>query len=282
MDAPCRRTPSRGGTAIRSAAGKATRSSSKPPASCARKILSGLARHAYRGDVTPDDLKVLQEFYARGREEGGSFDSGIDLALRRILSSPKFVFRVERDPAAVANGSVYKLSDLEVASRLSFFLWSTIPDDQLLALAEKGEVSKPAVLEQQVRRMIAAGSGYGGVRGDGIRIVVPTAEGAVEACKLLLDRGVDVDAFNNAGNTALHAAITRGDPVVGFLASRGATLTLKNKAGVTPLDIAKGNSGRGGRGGGRGAPVVRESTVKLLEQLIRESEAKKSRAQAAP
>jgi ankyrin repeat protein len=127
--------------------------------------------------------------------------------------------------------------------------------------------------------MIAAGSGYGGVRGDGIRIVVPTAEGAVAACKLLLDRGVDVDAFNNAGNTALHAAVTRGDPVVAFLASRGATLTLKNKAGVTPLDIAKGNSGRSGRGGGRGAPVVRESTVKLLEQLIRESEAKKSSAQ---
>jgi ankyrin repeat protein len=126
--------------------------------------------------------------------------------------------------------------------------------------------------------MIAAGSGYGGVRGDGIRIVVPTPEGAVEACALLLDRGVDVDAFNNAGNTALHAAITRGDPVVALLASRGATLTLKNKAGLTPLDIAKGNGGRGGRGGGRGAPVIRESTVKLLEQLIRDAEAKKSSA----
>jgi ankyrin repeat protein len=131
--------------------------------------------------------------------------------------------------------------------------------------------------------MIAAGSGYGGVRGDGIRIVVPTPEGAVEACALLLDRGVDVDAFNNAGNTALHAAVTRGDPVVAFLASRGATLTLKNKAGLTPLDLAKGAGGRGGRGGGGGrGAVVRESTVKLLEQLIREAEAKKSSARTQP
>jgi uncharacterized protein len=129
--------------------------------------------------------------------------------------------------------------------------------------------------------MIAAGSGYGGVRGDGIRIVVPTPEGAVEACTLLLDRGVDVDAFNNAGNTALHAAVTRGDPVVAFLASRGATLTLKNKAGLTPLDLAKGAGGRGARGGGRGA-VVRESTVKLLEQLIRDAEATKSSARTQP
>ena len=118
--------------------------------------------------------------------------------------------------------------------------------------------------------MIAAGSGYGGIRGEGIRIVIPTPEGAVEAVKLLLDRGVDVDAFNNGGNTALHAAVSRGDAVVAYLASRGATLTLRNKAGLTPLDLARGTAGRGGRGGGRGG-VVRESTVKLLEQLIRDS-----------
>jgi mono/diheme cytochrome c family protein len=124
-------------------------------AACAAKVLSALARRAYRGDVTSDDLKVLHEFYARGREEGGSFDTGIDLALRRVLSSPKFVFRVERDPANVASGAAYRLSDLEIASRLSFFLWSTIPDDQLLALAEKGTLSAPPVLEQQVRRMLA-------------------------------------------------------------------------------------------------------------------------------
>jgi len=131
--------------------------------------------------------------------------------------------------------------------------------------------------------MIAAGSGYGGVRGDGIRIVVPTPEGAVEACALLLERGVDVDAFNNAGNTALHAAVTRGDPVVAFLASRGATLTLKNKAGLTALDLAKGAGARGARGGGGGrGAVVRESTVKLLEQLIRDAEAKKNSARTQP
>jgi ankyrin repeat protein len=117
--------------------------------------------------------------------------------------------------------------------------------------------------------MIAAGQGYGGLRGEGIRIVVPTPEGAIEALTLLLDRGMDVDAFNNAGNTALHAAVGRGDAVVGFLASRGASLNLKNKAGFTPLDVALGKAG--GRGG-RGAGVVRESTAKLLRELM---EAKK-------
>jgi hypothetical protein len=152
-------TPSRRKIFVCSPSTRSARSGQGPDRAaddgCAKKILSGLARHAYRGDVTPDDLKVLQEFYARGREEGAGFDSGIDLALRRILSSPKFVFRVERDPASVASGAAYRLSDLEIASRLSFFLWSTIPDDQLLGLAEKGELSKPAVLEQQVRRMLA-------------------------------------------------------------------------------------------------------------------------------
>jgi ankyrin repeat protein len=116
--------------------------------------------------------------------------------------------------------------------------------------------------------MVAAGLGYGGLRGEGIRIVVPTPEGAVEALKLLLDHGMDVDAFNNVGNTALHGAIGRGDAVVKYLASRGATLTWKNKAGFTPLDLASGAGGRGGRPG-----VVRESTVALLKQLIAERDA---------
>ena len=119
--------------------------------------------------------------------------------------------------------------------------------------------------------MIAAGSGYGGVRGDGIRIVVPTPEAAIEALGLLLDRGVDVDGFNNAGNTALHAAVTRGDAVVKYLASRGATLHLKNKAGLTPLDVALGR-GRGGRAGGGRGGSARESTAALLRDLIREAE----------
>jgi mono/diheme cytochrome c family protein len=122
---------------------------------CAKKILAALTRRAYRGDVTPDDLQLLQGFFESGRKDGGRFDAGIDLALRRVLSSPKFLFRVERDPANVAAGAAYRLPDLELASRLSFFLWSTIPDDQLLDLATQGKLSSPAVLEQQVRRMLS-------------------------------------------------------------------------------------------------------------------------------
>jgi ankyrin repeat protein len=115
--------------------------------------------------------------------------------------------------------------------------------------------------------MVAAGLGYGGLRGEAIRIVVPTSQGAVEAVKLLVDRGMDVDAFNTAGNTALHGAVGRGDDVVKYLVSRGATLNVKNRAGFTPLDLAKGAGGRGGRGG-----VVRESTAALLTQLTQDAE----------
>ncbi len=121
--------------------------------------------------------------------------------------------------------------------------------------------------------MIAAGLGYGGLRGEGIRIVLPTPEGAVDALSLLLDRGMDVDAFNAAGNTALHGAVTRGDAVVKFLASRGASLDVRNKAGLTPLDLASGAGGRGGRPG-----VVRESTVALLKQLMADAAARKGSA----
>jgi mono/diheme cytochrome c family protein len=122
---------------------------------CAARILSTLGRRAYRGDFTPDDQRVLLDFFRRGRADGKTFESGVDLALRRLLSSPKFAFRVERDPVAVAAGAVYTLSDLELASRLSFFLWSTIPDDELLALAARGRLKEPATLERQVRRMLA-------------------------------------------------------------------------------------------------------------------------------
>jgi mono/diheme cytochrome c family protein len=121
---------------------------------CARTILSSLARRAYRGSATADDVNVLLDFFRRGRTQGGSFETGIDLALRRLLASPKFVFRVERDPAGAAPGSIYPLSDLELASRLSFFLWSTIPDDELLDVAAKGGLKNPATLERQVRRML--------------------------------------------------------------------------------------------------------------------------------
>ena len=122
---------------------------------CAQRILTTLARRAYRGDVAKDDVPTLMEFYQRGRRDGGSFDSGIDLALRRLLASPKFLVRVERDPAAVPAGGAYRLSDLEIASRLSFFLWSSIPDDTLLDIASKGGLKSAAGLDQQVRRMLA-------------------------------------------------------------------------------------------------------------------------------
>jgi len=114
--------------------------------------------------------------------------------------------------------------------------------------------------------MVAAGLGYGGLRGEGIRIVIPTEDGAVEAVKMLLDRGVDINAQNAAGNTALHGAVGRGDTVVKFLASRGAYLEAKNVAGFTALDLALGAGGRGGRPG-----TVRESTAALLRQLIAQS-----------
>jgi hypothetical protein len=122
---------------------------------CAKTVLSGLARRAYRGAGTAEDVQVLLDFFQRGRMQGGTFEAGIDLALRRLLASPKFVFRVERDPVGVAPGAVYPLSDLELASRLSFFLWSTIPDDELLDVAAKGGLKNQATLERQVRRMLA-------------------------------------------------------------------------------------------------------------------------------
>jgi mono/diheme cytochrome c family protein len=122
---------------------------------CATRILSTLGRRAYRGEFTADDQKVLLDFFRRGRADGRTFEAGIDLALRRLLASPKFVFRVERDPAGVAPGAVYALNDLELASRLSFFLWSSLPDDELLTLASRGRLHDAATLERQVRRMLA-------------------------------------------------------------------------------------------------------------------------------
>jgi hypothetical protein len=122
--------------------------------SCARKILGTLARRAYRRPVTDRDLQVLLKLYAVGRREG-SFEAGIKFALEGLLVSPNFLVRIEPDPQDVAPGTAYRLSDLELASRLSFFLWSSIPDDALLDLAERGKLKDPAVLEQQVRRMLA-------------------------------------------------------------------------------------------------------------------------------
>ena len=121
---------------------------------CARTILSTLARRAYRRPVSGEDLDVLLEFYEMGRAEGGSFDAGVELGLRRLLVSPEFLVRIEADQTGVPPGTPYAVTDLDLASRLSFFLWSSIPDDELLALAERGTLSDPATLDRQVRRMV--------------------------------------------------------------------------------------------------------------------------------
>ncbi|MBC60751.1 MAG: hypothetical protein CMQ35_09035 [Gammaproteobacteria bacterium] len=124
-------------------------------ATCARALLSDLTRQAYRRPVTDEDVNVILEFYDRGRADGGSFENGIELAIRRLLVSPEFLVRIEADPISVAPNTAYKITDVELASRLSFFLWSSIPDDELLVLAERGTLSLPSVLGQQVRRMLA-------------------------------------------------------------------------------------------------------------------------------
>jgi hypothetical protein len=121
---------------------------------CAKTILSALARRAYRRPVTDADLQPILAFYEQGRKAAG-FDGGIERALRLILSSPQFVFRFEHDPAGIAPGSVYRISDVELASRLSFFLWSSIPDDELLNAAIEGKLKDPATLDKQVKRMLA-------------------------------------------------------------------------------------------------------------------------------
>ena len=120
---------------------------------CARTILSRLARQAYRRPVTSTDLDYLLGYYRTGLREDG-FESGIELALQSILAGPDFLFRIERDPRDVAPGEAYPINDLELASRLSFFLWSTLPDEELLNVAEEGRLREPGVLEQQVQRMM--------------------------------------------------------------------------------------------------------------------------------
>ncbi len=121
---------------------------------CARTILSRLARRAYRRPVTDADVDPLLEMYRDGRRQG-RFDEGIERAVRRLLVGPEFLLRVSRDPAGLPPNTAYRIGDLELASRLSFFLWSSIPDDELLQLAEQGELGRPDVLARQVRRMLA-------------------------------------------------------------------------------------------------------------------------------
>ena len=128
-------------------------------APCAKAILSQLARRAYRGTQTDANVDILLDFYRRGRVDAGTFDGGIEFALRRLLVDPQFLFRIEPDPLRADGNTTasanYRLSDLELAARLSFFLWSSIPDEELLDVAEQGRLKDPGMLERQVRRMLA-------------------------------------------------------------------------------------------------------------------------------
>jgi len=130
-------------------------SSARQEPACAKRILTNLAHHAFRRPVVNADVQPLVRLYDKGRVEGADFDEGIRRGIQAILISPDFLFRVEHDPKDAAPGSVYRLSDHELASRLSFFLWSSIPDDELLTLADQGKFHDPGVLKAQVRRMMA-------------------------------------------------------------------------------------------------------------------------------
>ncbi len=139
----------------RDARGRATQGA-VAEAACATEILQGIATRAYRRPVATEDpaLAALLDFYEAGRAEG-SFDAGIQRALSRLLVDPEFIFRIESEPDDLPAGSVYRVGDVDLASRLSFFLWSSIPDDALMATAVAGELSTPAVLEREVQRMLA-------------------------------------------------------------------------------------------------------------------------------
>ena len=121
---------------------------------CAKHIVSTLVRRAYRQPAADADVRLAMSFYESGRRQGG-FEAGIESALQRILASPKFLYRFERDPENVAPGSVYRLNSLELASRLSFFLWSSLPDEELLKAASDGSLNRAGVLDREVRRMLA-------------------------------------------------------------------------------------------------------------------------------
>lgn len=128
--------------------------SASEESACARKILSALARRGYRQPPSAEDMDTLLSFFANGRKNG-TFDAGVEAAVARVLADPRFVFRFEHEPAGVAPGTPYRISDLELASRLSFFLWSSLPDDELLDKAIQGKLHEPAVLEAETRRMLA-------------------------------------------------------------------------------------------------------------------------------
>jgi hypothetical protein len=120
---------------------------------CARKIVSNLATHAFRRPVTSAETQSLMEFYDAGRKDG-NFENGVEMTLARILADPRLIYRIEAEPGSLKPGQTYRVTDLDLASRLSFFLWSTAPDDELLAVARQGKLREPAVLEREVRRML--------------------------------------------------------------------------------------------------------------------------------
>jgi mono/diheme cytochrome c family protein len=127
--------------------------SSEDDLACAKNILSRMARLAYRRPVSEGEVDELLRLFRTGQQDGG-FDSGIELALQSILAGPEFLFRIEKDPPGLPAGDVYPVGNLELASRLSFFLWSSIPDDDLLSIAEQGKLRDPSVLQAQVQRMM--------------------------------------------------------------------------------------------------------------------------------
>lgn len=121
----------------------------------ARKVLERIVRRAYRRPVGEEEMGRVMAFFRDGAAEGAGFEAGIENAIGAVLVSPQFLFRVEADPAGAASGTIYRVSDAELASRLSFFLWSSLPDDELIEAAARGELRKPEVLERQVKRMLA-------------------------------------------------------------------------------------------------------------------------------
>jgi mono/diheme cytochrome c family protein len=140
------------GTTLSSSKGRLRNGSAEE--SCARQIVTTLTQRAFRRRATAAEIEDVMTFYRTGRQKG-TFDKGVQMALRRVLASPRFLLRIERDRTDVPAGVAYRISDVELASRLSFFLWSSIPDDELLAVAEKGQLKDRLVLERQVRRMLA-------------------------------------------------------------------------------------------------------------------------------
>ena len=129
--------------------------SSAMEAECARRIATTLGANAFRRPATDADVDAMMDFFVSGREQGGSFDHGIEAVIQRVLADPEFIYRSEIEPDDVAPGSPYRISDLELASRLSFFLWSSVPDEELVRLGAEGRLHEPDVLEQQIQRMIA-------------------------------------------------------------------------------------------------------------------------------